>query len=129
MAYPRATCRAVAAADLVFANTLEYDLLLRMCDPPREVVVKKGAQGAVYRSSGQSVAATAPIVDVVDPTGAGDAFAGAYLARRLDGASHAAALSDACRVGAAAVESFGADALLRAAPRLRQRLGDGSPDA
>jgi sugar/nucleoside kinase (ribokinase family) len=50
---------------------------------------------------------------VVDPTGAGDAFAGAYLARLAQGFDRPSALSDACRVGSAAVQSFGADYLIK----------------
>ncbi|HMB80791.1 MAG TPA: PfkB family carbohydrate kinase, partial [Vicinamibacterales bacterium] len=70
-------------------------------------------QGAVYRYGQQSVAASAPPARVVDPTGAGDAFAGAYLARLSQGVDRSSALSDACRMGAAAVQSFGADFLIK----------------
>ena len=83
----------------------------------KAMVVKKGALGAVYRSGAERVAATAPAVQVVDPTGAGDAFAGAYLARLSQGFGQAAALGHACRVGAAAVQSFGSDFLIRASDR------------
>lgn len=114
IAYPKATCRVVDAADLIFANQVEYELIQRMCGAPaKAIVVKKGEQGAVYRYGQQSVAASAPPARVVDPTGAGDAFAGAYLARLSQGVDRSSALSDACRMGAAAVQSFGADFLIK----------------
>jgi sugar/nucleoside kinase (ribokinase family) len=114
IAYPKAACQVVEAADLIFANQVEYQLIERLCgEQVTAIVVNKGEQGAVYRRGTESVAAAAPPAGVVDPTGAGDAFAGAYLARRAQGFDQAAALSDACRVGATAVQSFGADALIK----------------
>jgi sugar/nucleoside kinase (ribokinase family) len=114
IAYPKATCRVVEAADLIFANQVEYELIQRMCGAPvKAIVVKKGEQGAVYRHGQESVAASAPLARVVDPTGAGDAFAGAYLARLVQGFDQPSALADACRMGSAAVQSFGADFLIK----------------
>lgn len=56
---------------------------------PRYVIVKKGEHGAVLSGpSGQFVAPAFPLAKVVDPTGAGDSFAGAllgYLASRRGG--------------------------------------------
>src|SRR3984893_1018743 len=114
LSYPIATCRGVAAADLVFANLVECEMIQRMCGTiTTPMVVKKGERGADYRSAEETVTTTAPAVRVIDPTGAGDAFAGAYLAHRARGADLASALAAACRMGAAAVQSFGADSLLR----------------
>jgi sugar/nucleoside kinase (ribokinase family) len=57
---------------------------------PRSVVVKRGDAGALLFHDDHVFAAPAlPLSEVIDPTGAGDAFAGGfmgYLARRLDGA-------------------------------------------
>ncbi len=56
----------------------------------RSVVVKRGDAGALLFHDGQVFAAPAlPLTEVVDPTWAGDAFAGGfmgYLSRHLDGA-------------------------------------------
>lgn len=56
---------------------------------PRYVIVKKGEHGAVLSGPrGQFVAPAFPLAKVVDPTGAGDSFAGAllgYLASRRGG--------------------------------------------
>lgn len=114
ISYPKATCRVVEAVDLIFASQVEYDLIKKMCGAPaKATVVKKGELGAVYRRGLASVASSAPAARIVDPTGAGDAFAGAYLARLAQGYDQASALADACRVGAAAVQSFGADSLIK----------------
>jgi cytidine kinase len=114
IAYPKATCRVVESADLIFANQVEFELIQRMCGAPvTAMVVKKGEQGALYWRGPESVAASAPPARVIDPTGAGDAFAGAYLARLAQGFDRPSALSDACRVGSAAVQSFGADYLIK----------------
>ncbi len=44
---------------------------------PRHLIVKRGEYGALYFSSGEIFAVPAfPLEDVVDPTGAGDSFAG-----------------------------------------------------
>ncbi|HOA12624.1 MAG TPA: carbohydrate kinase family protein [Myxococcota bacterium] len=44
----------------------------------RDVVVTLGSEGAVGVVGGRRVAASAPAVETVDPTGAGDAFAAAF---------------------------------------------------
>ena len=47
---------------------------------PRIVVVKKGEHGVLVINEGDIFAAPAfPIVDVIDPTGAGDSFAGGFM--------------------------------------------------
>lgn len=54
---------------------------------PRLLVVKDGAVGATVFSAGNpAVFVPAPDVDVVEPVGAGDAFAGAFLAGLLESA-------------------------------------------
>jgi len=47
---------------------------------PRAVVVKRGEHGALYFSGSEVFAASAyPLLDVFDPTGAGDSFAGGFM--------------------------------------------------
>lgn len=58
--------------------------LLREYDP-QEVVITDGERGAWYWDGRRSVRQPAFSVDVVDTTGAGDVFHGAYLVARLQG--------------------------------------------
>lgn len=76
----------------------------------RFAVVKLGADGAIWAGPGSVLiqcAAEAAAV-VVDPTGAGDAFAAGLLAAWLTGMEPAAALRAGARLGAAAVATVGA---------------------
>lgn len=54
---------------------------------PAELVVKDGATGATAFAGGETAFEPSLPVDVVDVVGAGDAFAGGYLAARLSGAA------------------------------------------
>lgn len=51
----------------------------------KEVVIKAGANGCYYASHGQSFAQAATPIEVVDSTGAGDAFNAGYLDARIRG--------------------------------------------
>ena len=76
-----------------------------------EVVVKLGAEGAVWTDGSDEVRAPAapPATSaVVDTTGAGDAFAAGLLAARLGGAAPAEGLAAACALAAQAVATLGA---------------------
>jgi sugar/nucleoside kinase (ribokinase family) len=52
---------------------------------PRQVVITDGAQGSWYWDAGQHLHQPAFGIDVVDTTGAGDVFHGAYLYAYLQG--------------------------------------------
>jgi sugar/nucleoside kinase (ribokinase family) len=69
------------------------------------VAVKLGSNGALLAVDGRIVHASAPAVDEIDPTGAGDAFDGVLLAGLARGADPEAALEAACQAGAAAASS------------------------
>jgi len=56
------------------------------------VVVTLGSMGAAYLSGKERIQVTAPRVDVVDTTGAGDAFAAGFLSRWVEGATPEEAL-------------------------------------
>ena len=81
------------------------------------VVVKQGARGATAFALDRAISVTSPRpASVVDPTGAGDAFAGGLveaLAQKLDMEQ---ALSRAATLGSLAVESFSLDRLLTLTP-------------
>jgi ribokinase len=73
------------------------------------VVVTLGAAGAVMFEAGREVARAAPPrVEVVDATGAGDAFVGAIVVALLKGLAPDAALAFACAAGALAATRPGA---------------------
>ncbi|GGM87804.1 carbohydrate kinase family protein [Dactylosporangium sucinum] len=74
-----------------------------------EAVVKSGPGGATWAGPGSDPVHVAGVhvPEVVDPTGAGDAFAAGYLAARLAGADPAAALRAGNELGARAVSKLG----------------------
>ncbi|MGW0664530.1 sugar kinase [Streptodolium elevatio] len=74
---------------------------------PSQVVVKRGARGAVAVVDGVAYDAPVHRVDAVDPVGAGDAFAAGYLAELLAGADVLARLATAAASGAFAVTVHG----------------------
>jgi ribokinase len=113
----------VAGADILLPNLPELVTLTGETDPDRgaqllrvagwvkEVVVTLGAGGALYRDGERTVRADAPPVPaggVVDSTGAGDAFAAAWLALRRAGGSPEEALAAACARGSRVVGVAGA---------------------
>ncbi|MBZ9595280.1 carbohydrate kinase family protein [Streptomyces yangpuensis] len=70
------------------------------------VVVTRGRAGALVAERGRitaEVAAAQPAEPVVDSTGAGDAFTGAFLAARLDGADPTESARAGCRAAAQAI--------------------------
>lgn len=72
------------------------------------VLIKRGALGAAIGGrSGVRVELPAEQVNVVDTTGAGDAFAAGFIAAQLSGADEAEALSRGIAAGAKAVQSIG----------------------
>ena len=94
-------------ADLVIVNkgeAAQYDL----SDHAGLVAVTLGSKGAELRKAGKIIAsATPPKVEVVDTTGAGDAFAAALTVALAEGQSEQAALEFACAVGALTTTKLG----------------------
>jgi ribokinase len=96
----------LAVADPLIVNETEaaaVDLSI-----PRSVVITLGAEGAEVRDGTGTRRVTAPIVDVVDTTGAGDAFAGALAASIAAGADLDTAVRAGVAAGSAAVQYRGA---------------------
>ena len=97
---------------------------------PRRIFYKRGARGGIAydRRARCYLEWTARARAVVDPTGAGDAFAGGVLAGRLLGEPLSRALERGAASAAFAVEGEGAEGLLAADPdsarrRLRNEAG------
>ena len=79
---------------------------------PRSVVITVGEDGAVFSNGESAKHLAAPNVEVVDTTGAGDAFVGALAARLADDALLEDAVAYAVQAGAAAVTKEGAQGAL-----------------
>jgi len=97
----------VALADPVVVNEHEALLLADSEALPASLVVTFGAAGAAWdgdRLTGPVVA----VPEVLDTTGAGDAFCGALSAALVAGAGRPEALQAALAAGADAVKHFGA---------------------
>lgn len=89
----------------------EQGLLARVAAAPRAAltVLTLGAEGAaLFDGDAAPLRAAAPSATVADATGAGDAFAGVFLAAWLAGATLETALALAARAGARAVSCVGA---------------------
>ncbi|MFF4414856.1 sugar kinase [Streptosporangium sp. NPDC001559] len=108
----------VASTDVLFATEAEGGLLAEGDDPvrlakslsalgPRHVLVKRGPLGAVELSDGVLRHAEPYRVTELDPVGAGDAFAAAWLAETMEEADPERRLATACAAGAFAVTSEG----------------------
>ena len=82
---------------------------------PEIVVIKKGSRGAELFSLKEHIEVEAyPVKNVVDPTGAGDAFAGAFTASLADEESNETALLQASASASISIESFGVEKLQNA---------------
>ena len=118
-----ALMRLIERVDVLMVNDTEIHQLSGIADParaarrvrghgPRHVIVKEGARGALLFDGDSAFRCPAwPVRRVVDPTGAGDAFAGGfagYLAGRARCAADALreALVHGSVMGSFAVESF-----------------------
>lgn len=108
----------VGPGDWLFANEGEAELLTGEADFEAQirnlgaqfthVVIKRGRFGAVLGGrDGIRESHSAPIVKVVDTTGAGDAFAAGFVAALLRGEPHDACLAAGIAEGAKAVQFVG----------------------
>jgi len=96
--------------DLLVVNEIEARALGSELDSYRGLLAAThGARGAVLSRNGEQIASAAPPrVDVVDTTGAGDAFTAALTVSLVGGMAPQAALERACVVGALATTRPGA---------------------
>lgn len=105
--------------DVLMCNAYEAKRITGIEDPQRAalwlrqqganaVIVKLGAQGCWVDNDAMRGAVPAPRVDVVDTTGAGDAFAAGYIAALAGGADVGEACAAGNRAGARVVTRMGA---------------------
>jgi sugar/nucleoside kinase (ribokinase family) len=109
----------LAYTDLLLVNEQEARMLTGAADPPGmarvfrshgagDIALKLGAQGCVIFSAAGECAAPGFTARTVDTTGAGDCFAGAFLAALYRGQPYEQAARLANAVGAMVVEELGA---------------------
>lgn len=108
----------VASADIVFATAEEAAMLTGRTDVqqmaadllaagPSVVLIKLGADGSLLLTEHGTVRQPGIPAVAIDPVGAGDAFAGGFLAARLHGADPETSLRQAAHVAAIAVATEG----------------------
>ena len=117
----------LAAVDVLIVNAIEAATLaaaLGMPSAPEDfaaamherhgmsVIVTRGAHGALAAADNTLFTIAAPAVDVIDTTGAGDAFAGVLAAAFDRGAPWPEALAQATAAGSLACTARGAQAAL-----------------
>ena len=113
----------VRGVDLLLPNADELDALggsaidLITTGTARAVAVTDGSRGARWIDDAGRWHAPAQPVDVVDPTGAGDAFDAGLLVAWLGGADPGESLRAGCVAGAAAVRHNGARPPTAVSPR------------
>ena len=102
----------LSRADLIIVNEGEAQIYQEkyydLSEHSGLVAITLGAKGAELRRGGKTIAsAMPPKVDVVDTTGAGDAFAAALTVALAEGQSEIEALEFACAVGALTTTKLG----------------------
>lgn len=119
--------RVIEAADPLVVNELEAEevalalgidvdgvtsakLAPVLAEVAHSVVITLGASGAVWAARGEGGRADAERVEVVDTTGAGDAFVGAMVAQLIRHGDLAAAVRSGVEAGTRAVQRVGARA-------------------
>lgn len=70
--------QAINSVDYLIPNETEYEVLKQFISKDINLIITKGANGYEYRSKSTSFSELAPKVKVVDTTGAGDCFVGAF---------------------------------------------------
>jgi sugar/nucleoside kinase (ribokinase family) len=108
----------IDGADVIFPNLDEARALVGSTGPQIDlealtvrfphVVVTLGSMGAAYLSGTERTQITAPRIDVIDTTGAGDAFAAGFLARWVEGATPEEALDGGRAAAETCVAHLGA---------------------
>jgi 2-dehydro-3-deoxygluconokinase len=121
--------RAFTACDLAMITLEDHQSLYEIADRdealrhayslvPLEVVIKCGAEPTLIRIAGQLPISvpTFKVAKVVDTTGAGDSFAGGYLAGRLQGLSPEASARSGNKLASIVIQHSGAIIPLEAMP-------------
>ncbi|MGC3963456.1 MAG: sugar kinase [Rhodocyclaceae bacterium] len=113
--------RAFATSDMVMITLEDNQAIYDIADeesalahcyslPPDEVVIKRGVDPTIVRIRGMEpiIVPTFKVPKVVDTTGAGDSFAGGYLAARLQGQPPETAARSGNKIASIVVQHPGA---------------------
>lgn len=123
------TCRQICdRADLIFLNEAEYRGLYHgRPHPSVPTILKHGPAGAEFLTDGARYRVPAPPAAEVDPIGAGEILAGAFLALRARGLAEDRALSYAVAAATWSVTEFGVagPGVTRELNRVREELAAG----
>jgi len=124
---------ALRTADLVFVNERTHRALEARCLGSARgglpLVMTMGARGSRYRAAGTSVDAPGIAVQPVDTTGAGDAFAAAFIhTHLLHGMPPAAALAFANTAAALGTRAIGAQTALPGRDEVEEHLASEQKD-
>lgn len=125
-AEPQACRELCARADLIFVNEAEYrGLFDGRAHPLVPVIRKYGPGDAEFLAPDRQFRIPAPPADEVDPIGAGEILAGAFLALRARGSTEEQALTYSVAVAARSVTEFGVagPAVAGELERVRAKLG------
>ena len=99
--------RAVNGVDIIVPNEEEFELVTT--ETSHITIVTKGSGGVdLYIEGIKTNSFEAPVVEAIDPTGAGDAFAGSLIAYLANGEELTQAIANATRTAASAVTTIGA---------------------
>jgi sugar/nucleoside kinase (ribokinase family) len=117
----------LSKSDILLINETEAEMLTECSNlddaatmliglGPSSVVIKRGSKGAVlYDKMGEKITiGVYPINEVVDPTGAGDAFGGGFVSALAQGKTYKEALVLGSALASICVDGVGIDALERA---------------
>ena len=129
-AEPDACRDACARADLIFLNAAEYrGLYDGRAHPPVPVIRKHGPGGAEFLAPDVRFRIPAPAVGEVDPIGAGEILAGAFLALRARDLAEEPALTRAVAVATGSVTEYGVTGpqVTNELARVRSELRSRSP--
>jgi sugar/nucleoside kinase (ribokinase family) len=101
----------VLQADFVFPSRGELERLEldeeELLGAGAVICTTVGARGARVRFGDHQAEVAAPAMREIDPTGAGDIFAAAFVAATLRGATPVDAAELGCRIAARSVETIG----------------------
>jgi len=128
---PDACRRMCDLADLVFLNEAEFrGIYAGKSRPPGPTILKHGPGGAEFLAGGVRYPIQAPSVGELDPIGAGEILAGAFLALRARGLPEDQALAYAVAAATSSVAEFGVagPGVTRELQRVRDELGLGADD-